>query len=139
MAGRQHPPTHSRPYRPREKPISSHVYYCLCGEYNLILVSTKPLSDFPQRITDSAYIIDNTQIKHSWNAKRGETVLLKRSDGYEQQERYHCRRCDLLVGYKATGESHSGDYSYILATALTEAPGAVPVALQNEVKSSLGR
>ncbi|KAJ1979434.1 hypothetical protein H4R34_002831 [Dimargaris verticillata] len=122
-----------RPYRPDQRK-NFNVYYCLCGEYNLIL--ERPLAEFPQRATDQAYIINNATNMYKWNVKKGTEAIVKRESGYEKQLRFGCPRCELTVGYNASGDSFAGDYTYIIADALTAEQGVIPEALQAELNAT---
>ncbi|KAJ1651533.1 STING ER exit protein [Dispira simplex] len=132
-------PQHDRrPFRRDRRPPRQrkdfHVYYCLCGEYSLIL--EKPLDSFPKRNTDQAYTLDNTKTVFKWNVKQDEPIIIQREQGYEQQLRYLCPRCDLWMGYKAQEESYAGDYTYILPGGLTEKQGAIPAELREKLDDS---
>ncbi|KAJ6452363.1 hypothetical protein DFH09DRAFT_1238415, partial [Mycena vulgaris] len=85
------------------------VYYCICGEF--ILVIDKTIASLPRRQTDGAIIL---------NAVAGDPVLIERGTR-QRQFRFHCPRCTLPIGYQATPPpAKSGPYLYILAGALSQ-------------------
>ncbi|ORX93073.1 hypothetical protein K493DRAFT_176342, partial [Basidiobolus meristosporus CBS 931.73] len=92
------------------------VYYCLCGEYILIIDCV--LDSLPRRKTDHAIILPRGQRHYKVNVKRGETVMLKRPNGYEKQYRLLCPRCQVIVAYEAN-PNPSGEYTYILDGAIS--------------------
>ncbi|KAI0081693.1 hypothetical protein K474DRAFT_1587324 [Panus rudis PR-1116 ss-1] len=107
------------------------VYYCICGEF--ILVIEKSLSSLPKRQTDGATVI-RSQDSEAGKAKifklnvvMKDPVLVERQGGHERQYRFHCPRCNLLVGYQSTPPPiKSGPFVYILKGALTQMQGQVP-------------
>lgn len=121
-----------------------HVYYCLCSEF--ILVIDHDLQQLPRRETDSSYVVSNAGRTFKLTVEKGETVILRREEGYEKQYRLICPRkfstdsahwwrkcrsnarflagCNLLIGYETTAERRKGPYTYILDGALTEQQGS---------------
>ncbi|KAI9288252.1 hypothetical protein BC943DRAFT_318075 [Umbelopsis sp. AD052] len=99
-----------------------HVYYCLCSEF--ILVIDHDLQQLPRRETDSSYVVSNAGRTFKLTVEQGETVILRREEGYEKQCRLVCPRCNLLIGYETTPERRKGPYTYILDGALTEQQGS---------------
>ncbi|KAI0682862.1 hypothetical protein BC835DRAFT_807013 [Cytidiella melzeri] len=107
------------------------VYYCICGEF--ILVIDKSLSSLPKRPTDGSTVIrcQNSDAGKArvfkLNGILREPVLVERANGHERQYRFHCSRCDLVIGYQATPPPiKSGPFLYILKGALSQAQGQVP-------------
>eukprot|EP00732_Lithocolla_globosa_P004933 Lithocolla_globosa_v1_NODE_4781_length_1367_cov_12.974085.p1 type:complete len:174 gc:universal NODE_4781_length_1367_cov_12.974085:724-203(-) len=91
-----------------------HVFYCLCGEYVLIL--DVPLYRLPQRQTDLAHVLDTNKHSSNHNVESDhQPIFLRRPGGYEKQYRMRCKRCSLLVMYKANKGS---PYLYIVEGAL---------------------
>ncbi|KAG2187021.1 hypothetical protein INT44_003249 [Umbelopsis vinacea] len=67
-----------------------HVYYCLCSEF--ILVIDHDLQQLPRRETDSSYVVSNAGRTFKLTVEQGETVILRREEGYEKQCRLVCPR-----------------------------------------------
>ena len=83
----------------------SHVLYCLCGEFSLVL--DKRLDLLPRRPIDGSYVLANVAVDkrpkrlYRLNAKADErAVYVKREGGLERQCRLRCPRCELQVGYE---------------------------------------
>ncbi|KAI0796310.1 hypothetical protein BC629DRAFT_1286477 [Irpex lacteus] len=107
------------------------VYYCICGEF--ILVIDKSLASLPKRQTDGSTVIrsqDDGAIKarvFKLNATPKDPVLIERQNGHERQYRFHCPRCDLVIGYQSTPPPvKSGPFLYVLKGALSQVQGQVP-------------
>ncbi|EKM59135.1 uncharacterized protein PHACADRAFT_113393 [Phanerochaete carnosa HHB-10118-sp] len=107
------------------------VYYCLCGEF--ILVIDKGLASSPRRQTDGATVVqcqDSNVGKarvFKLNATLKDAILVERQGGHEKQYRFHCPRCDLQIGYQSTPPPmKSGPYVYIVKGALSQIQGQVP-------------
>ncbi|KAI9000144.1 hypothetical protein DFJ74DRAFT_697847 [Hyaloraphidium curvatum] len=102
-----------------------HVYYCVCGEYLLIL--DKVLSRLPRRRTDGARIIDNAVRRYKVNCVGPQPRVLRRAGGLEKQFRYACPRCVLPFLYEVDSpRRRSGPYSYVLPHALRDERGRDP-------------
>ncbi|KAI8853521.1 hypothetical protein BC829DRAFT_289820 [Chytridium lagenaria] len=74
-----------------------HVYYCICGEFLLILDTV--INKLPRRQTDGAYILNTKKRTHKLNTVPGPIKIVKREKGFEKQCRYCCPRCGLFVSY----------------------------------------
>lgn len=116
----------------------------------LQLVIDKSLASLPRRQTDGSIVIrsqDNDAGKariFKLNATPQDPILVERyvdrlldSDrssfvpysegGHERQYRFHCPRCNLLIGYQSTPPPvKSGPFVYILKGALSQVQGQVP-------------
>ncbi|KAJ7638971.1 hypothetical protein FB45DRAFT_904399 [Roridomyces roridus] len=128
--------------RPAAADVDLRVYYCICGEF--ILVIDKTLASLPRRKTDGAIILraQDTETHKACvfklNAVAGEAVLLEREGGHERQFRFHCPRCALPIGYQSTPPpAKSGPFVYILAGALSQVQGQTPAdAFEGEESDS---
>ncbi|KAF9653394.1 hypothetical protein BDM02DRAFT_3087501 [Thelephora ganbajun] len=129
------------------------VYYCICGEY--ILIIDKPLPTLPKRQTDGATIVQAKDTQEfpakvfKLNATPMEPILYERQDGkYERQWRYTCPRCNLPVAYQTVPPASnpqpstkqrqgsttaltaiaikSSTYFYIIKGALSQIQGQAP-------------
>ncbi|KAI0347158.1 hypothetical protein BDW22DRAFT_500928 [Trametopsis cervina] len=107
------------------------VYYCICGEF--ILVIDKTLASLPKRPVDGSTVIRSQDSEagkariFKLNATVKEPVLVERQNGHERQYRFHCPRCDLVIGYQATPPPvKSGPFLYVLKGALSQVQGQVP-------------
>lgn len=122
----------SDPTRDASSATPLRVFYCLCGDFALVL--DRPLSSLPTRPLDGAHVLrvldsppdertGRVKSKRVFkiNAKQGPAVILRRPDGsLEKQYRFHCGRCDLPIGYEVTPPPlKSGRFTYILPGALT--------------------
>ncbi|KXN68977.1 hypothetical protein CONCODRAFT_25035, partial [Conidiobolus coronatus NRRL 28638] len=74
-----------------------NVYYCICGEYCLILDDV--IENLNKRTTDRSYILNEKELKFKLNARDGDEMLVKREKGLEYQKRFNCTRCELPLGY----------------------------------------
>ncbi|KAF7301799.1 hypothetical protein MIND_00745600 [Mycena indigotica] len=109
------------------------VYYCICGEFNLVI--DKTLAALPRRQTDGATIVQTQDNElgaarvFKLNAKpNSEPVLLKRPEGYERRYSFACPRCTLPIAYQtAPPPVKSNPYLYILSGALSQAQGQIPL------------
>jgi len=103
------------------------VFYCLCGEF--ILVLDRPLARLPQRQTDDAYVLrtrGNGAPVYKFNVADVGTVFVRRSAGLEYQHRFGCPRCQLLVAYQTSASPiGKADYVYVVYGALSEMQGRV--------------
>ncbi|KDN52924.1 hypothetical protein K437DRAFT_253556 [Tilletiaria anomala UBC 951] len=115
------------------------VFYCLCGEF--ALVCDQPLSACPSRPQDGSYVLrcldsradpETGYVRKARifkiSATQRDPVLIRRPDGsLEKQYRFHCQRCQLPLGYETTVPPlKSGNFTYILKGALSEAQGTAP-------------
>ncbi|KAF8607960.1 hypothetical protein BDV93DRAFT_487929 [Ceratobasidium sp. AG-I] len=115
---------------------SLRVYYCLCGEF--ILVIDKSLSSLPRRQTDGAIVVRSQDtpsakarvFKLNANVSPQPVMLERKSDQgflHERQYRFHCTRCDLMIGYQSTpAPTKSGPFVYILWGAVSQVQGQCP-------------
>lgn len=121
-----------------------HVYYCLCSEF--ILVIDHDLQQLPRRQTDKSHIVSNTARTFKLTADQGQTIIIRREEGYEKQHRLLCPSkslnmrilslilvtnatfallgCNLVVAYETTQQRRAGPHTYILEGALSEQQGA---------------
>jgi hypothetical protein len=53
-----------------------NVYYCICGEYCLILDNV--IESLNKRTTDRSYILNAKELTFKLNASEGDEVLVKR-------------------------------------------------------------
>ncbi|KAL1923432.1 uncharacterized protein VTP21DRAFT_8412 [Calcarisporiella thermophila] len=115
------------------------VYYCLCSEF--ILVIDKDLRALPKRKTDHALIVDNNRrhYKLSGVTDQKSVVLLKRTNGFEKQFRFHCARCSLPIAYELTEKTRGGQYTYLIDGSLCETQGRVPEGALGEEKDIRSR
>lgn len=129
----------------RQPPLST--YYCICGDYLLIL--DKRIQQLPRRKTDGAHILQNNERRYKVNAVGPTTKLIKRQGGFERQYRYSCPKCLLPFLYETdSAKRRSGLYSYVLHGALRDEKGRDPdetdastvlVNLSDEAKEALMR
>ncbi|PWN39413.1 hypothetical protein IE81DRAFT_294899 [Ceraceosorus guamensis] len=125
-------------------PSSLKSYYCLCGEF--ILVLDGDLRSCPTRPLDGSYCLNvnsttdsNGRLRNGRtfkvNARQAGAVLLRRADPnaagnspvVERQYRFECPRCSLCVGYENTPPPlKSGRFTYILKGALSDVQGRPP-------------
>jgi hypothetical protein len=111
---------------------SLRVYYCICGEFILVIDAT--LSSLPRRQTDGAIIV-RSQAENGVKAKAFklnalpcEPILVERTrGGHERQYRFQCPRCTLPVAYQPNPPpATAGPFLYILKGALTQVQGQLP-------------
>ena len=53
-----------------------HIYYCICGEYLLIIDTV--IHKLPRRATDGSFIINTKKRISKFNVIQGDSVMLKR-------------------------------------------------------------
>jgi len=117
VSSRSDPPIHVR--------LIYQVYYCVCGEYLLIL--DRRIEICPKRKTDGAHILVNADRRYKVSCVGPKTKLIRRKDGYEKQYRYSCPRCLLPFLYETDSEKRrSGAFSYILHGSLRDDRGRDP-------------
>nr|CAG4645221.1 EOG090X0H7H [Leptodora kindtii] len=85
-----------------EKPLQS--YYCLCGQFTLILDSL--LEKLPLRKKDGARVIDGQKHVNKITCDMDDIVYIQREVGIEKQHRLKCRKCSLPLYYKHDMQSH---------------------------------
>ncbi|KAF5390588.1 hypothetical protein D9757_002690 [Collybiopsis confluens] len=107
------------------------VYYCICGEF--ILVIDCNLDELPTRHSDKASIIRCQDSESAparvfkLNATPAEPVLIERNGRHERQFRFTCKRCNLPIAYQSTlPPAKSGPFLYIFSGALTRMQGQIP-------------
>ena len=64
------------------------ISYCLCGQF--ILVNNLPLESLPRRPIDGSYVLTNDgpeRLTYKLSVDEGETVMVKRENGYELQRK----------------------------------------------------
>ncbi|PVU87918.1 hypothetical protein BB561_006129 [Smittium simulii] len=129
------------------------VYYCLCGEYALII--EKSLETLPVRPTDHSIVINNTNYIYTLSAQKGQPVIIQRNENFEKQYRYYCTRCRLPIAYdtvQVDTSYHSSvnnsrhhrhnkteqkaPYTYIMPDALVLKQGLVPDIFAHELEST---
>jgi len=111
---------------------SLKVYYCLCGEFALVI--DKDVRLLPRRKTDGAIILRTSEIDgqpkpqiFKLNVNMSSPIFIKREKGLECQYRYTCTRCTLPIGYQTTPPPiKSGPYIYLNFGAVTQQQGMVP-------------
>lgn len=105
-----------------EKPSPLRTYYCLCGDFLLVLQGD--LSRLPARQTDGAIIIQTQgpkARKFILNAEDGDRRILEFDDGVEVRQESVCSRCRLVVAYQTSlPPAGSGEYLYVLRGGMTE-------------------
>ncbi|KAI8835047.1 hypothetical protein HDU81_002365 [Chytriomyces hyalinus] len=93
-----------------------NIYYCLCGEFLLIL--DVKIDRLPRRQTDGAFILNTKKRTYKLNTVFSKKVVVKRTPeegnpdkkiGFEAQNRHCCPKCGLFVCY-----DQKGVFSYIL-------------------------
>jgi hypothetical protein len=93
--------------------IENQLYFCnCCGEY--VLLCGFYIKTCPIRPTDGASVIDEDLKNLKIFLEASETVLIKRSSGYEKQQRLICPNCKSLIGYH-----QGGKYMYIYPDSVT--------------------
>ncbi|KAI9197269.1 uncharacterized protein BJ171DRAFT_585782 [Polychytrium aggregatum] len=110
-----------------EKPL--HVYYCICGEY--VLIIDKEIDYLPKRPTDRSYVLTNKRV-FRFNTVDGPTVVIKRPSGFEKQCRRHCPRCQLPIAYHQNGENQ-----YLIDGSVTLEQGGIPEGLGEHLGKQL--
>ncbi|PVU85937.1 hypothetical protein BB559_006739 [Furculomyces boomerangus] len=104
---------------------SLKVYYCLCGDYALII--EKQLAELPVRPVDGSHVIDNKKYIYTLSPKKEKPIIIKRGEKFEKQYRYYCTRCKLPIAYDCvetfggrSGTENKAPYTYILKDSLSE-------------------
>ncbi|CEH16700.1 Uncharacterized conserved protein [Ceraceosorus bombacis] len=119
-------------------PSSLKSYYCLCGEF--ILVLDGDLRSCPTRPLDGSYCLNvNSTTDSNGRLRNGRTFKVNarqagatggkapESPFVERQYRFECPRCSLCVGYENTPPPlKSGRFTYILKGALSDVQGRPP-------------
>ncbi|KAI9325638.1 hypothetical protein BDR26DRAFT_177441 [Obelidium mucronatum] len=98
---------------------SLHIYYCLCGEFLMILDVS--IDRLPRRETDGAFILNTKKRTCKLNTTFDKTVIVQRKSegsmdlgteadgssgkrsGFEKQNRQACPKCGLFVCYDQKG------------------------------------
>jgi len=120
------------PRPPKSEDSNLYLWYCICGEF--ILVIDIQLSNLPRRTTDGSIVIRNrdgngqkAQMFKLNATLSSNAVFLQRREKVERQWRYHCRRCELQIGYQCCPPpAAAGTYLYILKGAVTPSQGQLP-------------
>lgn len=129
-------PSHSLGQSRSDRPSALNVYYCLCGEFALVV--DRPLANLPLRPLDHSrilrcldsppYSITGAPQKvrkarvFKISASQGQPKLVQRPDGsVEKQYPFHCSRCQLQIGYEHTPPplKSGGKFTFVLPGALT--------------------
>ncbi|KAF8341365.1 uncharacterized protein EI90DRAFT_1727103 [Cantharellus anzutake] len=124
---------------------SLKVYYCLCGEFALVI--DKDITLLPRRKTDGALILRAQGVEgqtkaqiFKLNVNISDPIFIKRDNSLELQYRYTCTRCTLPIGYQTTPPIKSGPYVYLIHGSVTQQQGVVPHAAfegENETYEAL--
>ncbi|KAL9527404.1 hypothetical protein SMMN14_08718, partial [Sphaerulina musiva] len=91
---------------------STHIstYHCICSE--VLFASTRPLTEFATRQSDSAAICtiinnsNNSSSNSNSNHKKEEDfpcLILKLDDGFEKRYPVQCPRCGVCFAYQLDG------------------------------------
>ncbi|EMF10603.1 uncharacterized protein SEPMUDRAFT_89843, partial [Sphaerulina musiva SO2202] len=91
---------------------STHIstYHCICSE--VLFASTRPLTEFATRQSDSAAICtiisnsNNSSSNSNNNHKKEEDfpcLILKLDDGFEKRYPVQCPRCGVCFAYQLDG------------------------------------
>ncbi|SNX85102.1 uncharacterized protein MEPE_03811 [Melanopsichium pennsylvanicum] len=122
---------------------SLNVYYCLCGEFALVLdraLSKLPLRPLdhsrilrcldspPYSITGSPQNIRKRRV-FKMSASQAQPKFIKRPNGsIEKRYPFHCSRCNLELGYEHTPPpiKSGGKFTFLLPGAVTDRQGVPP-------------
>ncbi|KAL8276162.1 hypothetical protein RQP46_011420 [Phenoliferia psychrophenolica] len=119
--------------KPEEPGVPLNIFYCLCGEFLLVLQGS--LAVLPRRPTDGAYALRNEGDKqrvYKLNSvggpgrEGGGVVVRLGKDQFEFQRRLHCPRCLLCIGYETKPGSQKGPATFILPGSMTETQNELP-------------
>ncbi|KAM0745787.1 hypothetical protein T439DRAFT_330327 [Meredithblackwellia eburnea MCA 4105] len=119
----------SKDDEPDKDPLN--VWYCLCGEFLLVLSSSHPLHSLPRRPMDGAYALRNEGEKkpvYKLNTVGKDGVVVRREvgQGFEFRRPLQCPRCSLPVGYETKPGSAKGPATFILPGSMSEIQNKIP-------------
>ncbi|OEH79238.1 hypothetical protein cyc_06274 [Cyclospora cayetanensis] len=93
------------------------TFYCSCCGANAC-VSEVSIDDMPRRGTDSAYVLQATEVFHKLYVVPGKRVILRRPTGFEVQYQLKCRDCGVAVAYRSVDFGETAQFIYIYSDAI---------------------
>ncbi|KAL8270067.1 hypothetical protein Esti_006017 [Eimeria stiedai] len=93
------------------------TFYCSCCGSN-VCVAEVALEDMPQRGTDSAYVLQASEVFHKLYVVPSKRVILRRASGLEVQFQVKCRDCGVAVGYRSVDFGETAPLVYLYPEAI---------------------
>jgi len=97
-----------------------HTYHCFCTQ--LVLASTKPLSELEVRKSDGSLICPLVNLESALAGPSAslqavlqstslapKAIVVQSEDGYEKRWEQRCQRCSLTIGYHLDHGQFGGD------------------------------
>lgn len=93
------------------------TFYCSCCGTNACVAETS-LDELPRRGTDSAYVIQASEIFHKLYVVPSKRIIIRRPTGLEVQYQLKCRDCGVAIAYRAVDFGETAPFVYLYSDAL---------------------